>query len=153
MLPTCDLTVAGEMESVCAISLSTYPCAIRWRMSRSRPLSVCAITPAGLAFTWRGSRAPSSGSKAATASATFPLSMILIAVSQHAGSLRPRSLGDEARAAPARNQERERRARVVVEGGVDGAAMVLDDPAADEEPDARAVALGRVEGIEEPLRV
>src|SRR5215475_9331037 len=68
------------------------------------------------------------------------------------GSLRPRSLGDEARAAPARNQERERRARAVVERSVDGAAMVLDDPAADEEPDARAVALGRIEGIEEPLR-
>src|SRR5262249_33018387 len=30
--------------------------------------------------------------------------------------------------------------------------MVLDDPAADEEADARAVALGRIEGIEEPLR-
>src|SRR5262245_33604981 len=31
--------------------------------------------------------------------------------------------------------------------------MVFDDPAADEEPDARAVALGRIEGIEEPLRL
>src|SRR5262245_52456451 len=157
MFSTCDLTVAGEMERVRAISLSTRPCAIRWRISRSRPVSVCGPCRRGAAivcaaagssaFTAGGSSAPSSGSKAVTTSATFALLI------KCPGSLRPRSLGDEARAEPARNQERERRARAVVERGLEGAAMILDDPAADEEPDARAVALGRIEGIEEPLRL